>query len=192
MVSWEMEETSYFQLGEWAIIISFAVAGALLNTYIPMKDIVQGIGIPGPAAGMALFGGFIFVVWISLAYKLVRKRYTGIIVSLLLVFIILLFHPWYGVENPFWFSIYGIIGLFFMGLIIELTEKEESSLLRPMLGGGLGNLTCLVITWVAIGTHLDIWVPLEFCFFLVLGAVVSGAMGVLIAHAVEGIVKKVR
>ena len=175
-----MARKSYFTLREWAIIISLALASALMNAYLPIKGITEYFGIPGPAAGMALFGGIIFVLWICLAYQITKKKYSGIITSVLIACICLLMHPWYGVVDPSWFSIYGIIGLLCMGIIVELMEAR--SLGWSIFGGGLGNLSCLVITWLAIGFHTGIWIALEALPFLILSAVASGSIGALIAH----------
>jgi len=159
-----------------------ALAGALMNSYIPIKSITEYFNIPGPAAGMALFGGFIFVLWISLAHRITGKKYSGIIASILIASICLLIHPWYGVIEPFWFSIYGIIGLLCLGMVVELTGSRSSWL--GIFGGGLGNLCCLVITWLAIGFHTSVWIPLGSAPFLILSAVISGSVGVLLAHAI--------
>ena len=175
-------EKSYFTLREWAIIVPLAVISALINTYLPIKSITEYFGFPGPAAGMALFGGFIFVLWISLAHQITGKKYSGIIASVLIVSMCLLIHPWYGIVKPFWFSIYGIIGLLCMGVIIELTGSRSSWL--SIFGGGLGNLGCLVITWLAIGFHTGAWVSKEWAPFLILGAIISGGIGVLIAKGI--------
>ena len=180
-----MKSKSYFTLREWTIIISLALVSALMNTYIPIKSITEHLGIPGPAAGMALLGGVIFVLWISLAHQITGKRYSGIITSILIAAICLFIRPWYGVVDPSWFSLYGIIGLGCMGAIIELMSR---SYWRGIIGGGLGNLCCLVITWLAIGFHSATWVPKEFAPFLILGAIISGGIGVLIA---QGITKMV-
>ena len=182
-----MVRKSYFTLREWAIIVSLALASALMNTYLPIKGIMEYFGIPGPAAGMALFGGFIFVLWICLAYRITGKKYTGIITSVFIACICLLIRPWYGVVDPYWFSIYGIVGLLCIGVVVELMEARSSRL--GILGGGLGNLGCLVITWLAIGFHTGTWVLLEFSPFLILGAVVSGSVGSLIAHGATQLIK---
>lgn len=174
-------EKSYFTLREWAIIVSLALASALINTYLPIKSITAHFGIPGPAAGMALLGGVIFVLWISLAHQITRKRYSGIITSVFIAAICLFIHPWYGVMEPSWFSLYGIIGLGCMGMIIELMSR---SYWRIVVGGGLGNLCCLVITWLAIGFHTSTWVPKEWAPWLILGAIISGGIGVLIAQGI--------
>ena len=181
-----MKSKSYFTLREWTIIISLALVSALINTYLPIRSITGHFGIPGPAAGMALLGGVIFVLWISLAYQTTRKKYSGIITSIIIASICLLIHPWYGVRSPSWFSIYGVVGLGFMGAVIELMSR---SYWRSIIGGGLGTLACLLITWLAIGFHTGTWVPREWIPFLVLGAIVSGGIGILIAQAIARTVR---
>lgn len=177
-----MKRMSYFSLREWVIIIALAPASALVHTLIPWKSMTDSLGIPGPAAGIALFGGVIFVLWICLARRLTGKEYSAIVASVLIAAICLLIDPWYGITSPAWFSIYGILALLSTGIIIELTQS------RPfwvgVVGGGLGNLSCLIITWLAIGFQVDIWVPLWVIPLLVVGAIVSGGVGVLLAHGI--------
>jgi len=180
------KDKSYFTLREWAIIVPLALASVLINTYLPIKSITAHFSIPGPAAGMALFGGFIFVLWISLAPLTIKKKYSGIITSILIAVISLFIHPWYGVISPSWFSLYGILGLGFMGAIIELMSR---SYWRSIAGGGLGNLCCLITTWLAIGFHTGTWVPKEWALFFIVGAIISGSIGVLIAQGVTTVIK---
>ena len=182
-----MEGKSYFTLREWVIIILLAVVSGLINSYLPIKSITEHLGVPGPAAGMALFGGLIFVLWVSLARQVTKKKYSGIITSVFIASFCLLIHPWYGVVEPAWFSVYAIAALLCLGVIIELTESRSSWL--AILGGGLGNLSGLVITWLAIGFHTGVWIPLGFAPFLILGAIVSGSVGVLLAHGISQLVK---
>ena len=182
-----MNRKSYFSLFEWATIIILALASALINAYLPIKSITEYFGIPGPAAGMALFGGVIFVLWIGLARLITGKKYSGIITSVLVASFCLLIQPWYGVVEPAWFSIYAIAALLGMGVIIELTGARSSWL--AILGGGLGNLSCLVITWLAIGGHTGIWVAAGVAPFLILGAIVSGSVGVLLARGISQLIK---
>ena len=185
-----MKTKSYFSLFEWAIIIILALASGLINSYLPIKSITEHIGIPGPAAGMALFGGLIFVLWISLACQITKKKYSGIITSVFIASFCLLIHPWYGVVEPVWFSIYGIAGLLCLGVVIELTGSRSSWL--AILGGGLGNLSCLAITWLAIGFHTGIWIPSEFAPLLIFGAIVSGSAGVLLARGTSQMTKMIK
>ena len=185
-----MKRKSYFSLFEWTVIIILALASGLINSYLPIKSITEYIGIPGPAAGMALFGGFIFVLWVSLACQVTRKKYSGIITSVFIASFCLLIHPWYGVVEPAWFSVYGLVGLLSMGVIVELTESRSPWL--AILGGGLGNLSCLAITWLAIGFHTGIWIPSEFAPLLIFGAIVSGSVGVLLAHGISQMTKMIK
>lgn len=181
-----MKSKSYFTLREWAIIVPLALASVLINTFLPIENITQHFGIQGPAAGMALFGGIIFVLWISLARLTIKKKYSGPTTSVIVASICLFIHPWYGVISPSWFSIYGIVGLGCMGVVIELMSR---SYWRSIIGGGLGNLCCLVITWLAMGFHTGAWVPKEWVPFLILGAVISGGIGVLIAQGITAVMK---
>lgn len=96
------------------MMVLFAFVSALLNTYLAIKTFTGYFGIPGPAAGMALLGGFI-----------------------------------YGIVSPIWFGVYGIIALLLMGFFVDLTWSESK--FRVGLGGGLGNLACLEVTWIASG-----------------------------------------
>jgi len=182
-----METKSYFTLRQWVITVSLAVASALVNSYLPIKSIMGQVGIPGPAAGMALFGGVIFVFWVSLAHQITGRKYSGIITAVLIASICLLIHPWYGVVEPAWFSIYGIAGLLCLGVITELTGSKSSWL--AILGGGLGNLACLVVTWLAIGFHTGSWIPGEFAPFLAFGAILSGAIGAWLAGGIAHVVR---
>ena len=176
------EEESYFTPREWAIIISLALISVLINTYLPVKSFAEYFGIPGPAAGMALFGGFIFVLWVSLARLTVKKKCSGVVTSILIAIISLFIQPWYGIMSPPWFSIYGILGLGSMGGTIEFLSNSYR---RNLVAGGLGNLCCLIITWLAIGFHTHVWVPWRFMPLLILAGITSGCIGALMAQGIS-------
>ena len=142
-----------------------------------MKIITQDLGIPGPAAGMAAFGGFIFVLWICLARKITKKRYAGIITAILVASFCLFIRPWYGVVSPSWFSVYGVLALFILGVWMELLRGDWE-----VVGGGLGNLFCLGITWLALGFHAHVWISSRFLPALIVLAFISGVLGVLAAR----------
>jgi len=182
-----METKSYFKLGEWVVIVSLAVASALINSYLPIKSITQHLGVPGPAAGMALFGGVIFVLWVSLAHQVTKRKYSSIVTALLIASLCLFIRPWYGVVEPAWFSVYAIAALLGMGVIIEQTGSRSSWL--AILGGGLGNLACLAITWLAIGFHTGTWIPAPSAPFLALGSILSGAIGAGLAGGIAHVIR---
>jgi len=170
---------AYFKVYEFSLILLFALASAMLNTYLPIKTFSQWLGIPGPAAGMAFLGGFIFVFWVALAHAMIKRRYAGIITALFIAAFCLLIHPWYEIVSPPWFGIYGVIALLLMGLFVELIGSKSK--FRVATGGGLGNLACLGITWLAIGIHVGVWIPSKWAPVLMLAAFVSGGVGSLIA-----------
>ena len=157
-----------------------ALASAVINIYVPVKAITQGLNIPGPAAGMALFGGLIFVFWVSLSRKIIQKKYAGLTTAIAIACLCLFIRPWYGVISPPWFSIYGILSLSVLGLCIEIFQGRWE-----VLGAGLGNLSCLLVTWSALGIHLHLWAPARSVPFLVLSAFVSGIIGGLLAQFVK-------
>ncbi|MEA2032763.1 MAG: hypothetical protein U9N41_04165 [Euryarchaeota archaeon] len=178
------EKKSYFDAYELGTIALFALGSALLNTYLPIKAFTQWLGIPGPAAGMALLGGFIFVFWVALAHAIIKKRYAGVATALLTASFCLLIAPWYGIVSPIWFGVYAIVALLSMAVFVELTAPESASKskFRSVTGGGLGNVACLGITWVAIGVHAGAWAPPKYVPILILAAFVSGCVGSLMAY----------
>ena len=171
---------SYFDLEEWSAIVLLALGGTLFNLYLPFKAMAEGLDLPGPAAGTAIFGGLMFVVWISLGRKFTKKRCGGITVAVLLASFSILLRPWYGIISPSFFSIYGIVALFVLGLWIEVFRGR-----LELIGGGLGNLSCLGITWLAFGIHLDRWPPSEYVPLLLSSSFLSGIAGVLLARFIE-------
>jgi len=179
-----MNLKSYFEVYELSLMLLFALASAMLNTYLPIKAFTQWLGVPGPAAGMAFLGGFIFVFWVALAYGIIRKRYAGIVTALLIASFCLLIAPWYGIVSPIWFGVYAIVALLSMAIFVELTAPESASKskFRSVTGGGLGNVACLGITWVAIGVHAGAWAPPKYVPSLILAAFVSGCVGSLMAY----------
>jgi len=84
--------------------------------------------------------------------------------------------PWYGVTSPSWFSLYGLLALFALGIWVELLYGKWD-----WVGGGLGNLFCLGITWLAFGLHRHIWADAKQALLPVLAAFISGVAGVLLA-----------
>ena len=183
-----MNLKSYFEVYELSLMLLFALGSAMLNTYLPIKAFTQWLGVPGPAAGMAFLGGFIFVFWVALAYVIIKKRYAGIVTSLLIASFCIIITPWYGIVSPIWFGIYAIVALLSMGIIVELMASASKSKSKSRVGsvtvtgGGLGNVACLVITWIAIGVHAGVWIPSKWAPILILGAFVSGCVGSLMAY----------
>ena len=87
--------------------------------------------------------------------------------------------PWYGVTSPSWFSLYGLLALFALGIWVELLFGKWD-----WVGGGLGNLFCLGITWLAFGLHRHIWADAKQAPLPLLAAFISGVAGVLLARII--------
>ncbi len=164
----------YFTVQELAVIVVLSTTSALINGYLPIKSITQTLNIPGPAAGMSLLGGIIFVFWISLAYRIIQKKYTAIVTALFIAAFCLILRPWYGITVPGWFGIYAIIALSSMGISIELIKKK-------FINGGIGNTLSLIITWAAIGIHTNIWIEPILAPAMIIIGFISGCAGIALA-----------
>jgi len=172
-------KNSYFSFNEWLLILIFALCGALMNSYIPLKSFLDGLDMTGPTKGIALFGGFFFVMWVYLGRKVIDKRYAGLTTAIFLISFCLFLSPWYGVTSPSWFSLYGLLALFALGIWVELLYGKWD-----WVGGGLGNLFCLGITWLAFGLHRHIWADAKQAPLPLLAAFISGVAGVLLARII--------
>jgi hypothetical protein len=178
-------KNSYFSFNDWLFILIFALCGALMNSYLPLKSILEHIDMTGPTKGMALFGGFFFVMWVYLGRKVVDRKYAGIATAVLLVSFCLFLSPWYGVTSPSWFSLYGLLALSALGILVELFYEK-----RDWLGGGLGSISCLGITWLAFGFHRHIWADAKQAFLPLLAAFISGVLGVLFARVLGKLIAR--
>ena len=132
---------------------------------------------------------------------IIKKRYAGIVTALLIASFCIIITPWYGIVSPIWFGGYAIAALVSMGIIVELTATASASKSKTksksrsrvrvvaVTGGGLGNVACLGITWIAIGVHAGVWVPSKWAPILILGAFVSGCVGSLMAYFLSLLVR---
>ena len=151
------------ELRKLSLAFCSAFCSFLINIY-PIKSILNALVFKVPFLGLALLGGFVFVFWISLSYRMLGKNY-GIITALLIASLCLLISPWYGITSPEWFGVYGLISFFLMGF---LTER---------LNGGFGNTVCLLINWLALGYHHNIWVQTDLGIALIAISFISGFVG---------------
>ena len=97
-----------------------------------------------PCLGLGLLAGPLYILWISLAYRICGP-WHGVITSIFISSFMLLSGPWYGVTDPSWFGLYGLISFIALGL---LTER---------VNGGLASVVCLIINWLGLGIHTGIW-----------------------------------
>ncbi|RLI24630.1 MAG: hypothetical protein DRO52_05285 [Candidatus Hecatellales archaeon] len=185
-----MESERELTLKGFAVILISAIISVTINLNIPVKIFLTGLGVSGPAGGMIFFGGIIFTLWITLAHLATDcRRYSGVFTAILIPAFCMLFSPWYGVVDPPWFGIYGLAAFLAEGVIIEMACRAGLGYARMAVGGGIANLACLLITWLAIGFHTGNWPSAGLLPFYLAAALASGAAGALIALIIVGRVK---
>ena len=191
-LSLEIMIWSQSQTGSWGPI-------GLLKNAVSLD--MRWWGLSQPASRMILFGGIIFVFWTCLGYRIVGKKYSALVTSIFVGSLSWIVNPGHS-SAGLDFIIPGHIiniarfaGIFFMGLIVELTIRRNFWL--SIIGGGLANLACVEISWLAFGTesqflHRLILEMVKGAPFVIPYAVVSGAVGVLISYAVLPLIELAR
>jgi len=114
-------------------IISAYIVFTLLM-YLNMKPFFETIlPLRAPFKNLSVLG-FLTVFWISLPYRFCGRGY-GIATALLSVSFCLFVSPWYGVVEPYWFSVVGFFSFLLLGMLTEY------------INGGIGNLVCISLNW---------------------------------------------
>jgi len=160
----------------WRLALSFLLAFISFYsvTLYPARALSAALGITEvPFLGIALLGGFTLIFWVSTAYTIAGKSY-GIITAVLAAAFCLFSGPWFGISEPVWYGVYGLTSYFLAGL---LTER---------LNGGLGNLVCLSVNWLALGFHHNIWPPPTLAIVFLVTSFASGLVGDKLARMVWG------
>ncbi len=171
-------ESASGEFSSWEKLLIFILcsyASFSLLVYVDVKSLVDKIPATVPFKSLAIFGGFFVVFWVVLSYRLCGKWY-GVITALLAVSMCLLVSPWFGVIKPDWFSIFGIISFFALGILTETTN------------GGFGNLACMLINWGAAYAFHVAPVTLFGLITMSIAAFISGLVGDLIGRKVADIV----
>jgi hypothetical protein len=158
-------------------------------------------GLSQPTSKIVLFGGLIFVLWICLGYHIIGKKYSALVTSVFVGSVSWIVNPGHSiVEMDFIIlghvvNIMRFAGIFIMGVIIELTIRRKFWF--AIIGGGLANLACVEISWLAFGSNtllLDkvLLAIVKGAPFVIPYAVISGAAGVLLSYGVLPLIRKAR
>lgn len=145
----------YFSTNDLVAIATLTAVQSVIS--ISVVSVVRGfihgvLHLPGPGAGIAIFGGFMFTTWILLAYGLTLKRGAATITSLLMGVV----HLFYGGIGPLGgppvFVVYLVTGLF-----AELGLLLPSSIIKYPAAGALGT-TSFLFTFVGMmGYYQGTW-----------------------------------
>ncbi|WP_292460603.1 hypothetical protein [Methanothermococcus sp.] len=120
-------------IAKFGISFIFACIGYFISIGMGGEAVFSS-WLHAPFLGPAIFGGLIYIFWISLAKELCGKYY-GIVVSVLIVSFFLMVGPWFSVVDPTWYGIIGIISALIMGY---LTERYN---------GAVGLASFMIINW---------------------------------------------
>jgi hypothetical protein len=158
-------------------------------------------GFSYASSRIILFGGITFVFWIYLGHHIIGKKYTALVTSIFIGSVSWIVNPGHTIF-PMGYTITShtinitrFAGIFIMGVIIELTIRRRFWL--GIIGGGLGNLACVEITWLAFGSKtllLDkpLLVIINGAPFIIPCAVISGAAGVILSYGTLPVIGLVR
>ncbi len=161
------------------VVISVVLAyiSFLITIYVNVKPILDSL-IPFnvPFKILPVLGGFWYVLWISLAYRIAGRLY-GIITALLIVSFCLISGPWFGIIKVSWFSVVGFISFLVLGILTEL------------FNGGVANVVCTAINWLGYYASLHRYMSPIGIVVLLIVAFLSGLAG---DYAGRGIAKLVK
>jgi len=145
------------------VVFAFATASTLLSYLTPSGSLAKLLHLDTiPCLGLGLLAGPLYVLWVSLAYR-VCGSWHGVLTALLVSSFILFKSTWYGVSSPSWFGVYGLLSFIALGV---LTEK---------VNGGVASIACLVINWIALGIHVGVWPkPIYTALLVLLATFLSG------------------
>ncbi len=119
----------------------FSAASYFLNLAVPARSLAfTGV----PFAAWSILSGFTNVFWVGLAHKLLGKGY-GILTATIASALILLQGSWFGITYPPWYGAYGVLSYLVLGVLTEF------------INGGVGNLGCVIVNWVALGITYGVW-----------------------------------
>ncbi len=135
-----------------------------LLVYLNVKWLVDKIPLTVPFKSLAVFGGIFVVLWVAIAREICGKGF-GILTAISSVSLCLLVSPWFGIVRPEWFSVFGILSFFFLGLGTDY------------LNGGVGNLSCMLVNWIGVYVLHVAKITLMGVVFMGIVAFLSGLLG---------------
>jgi hypothetical protein len=158
-------------------------------------------GLSQPTSRVALFGGLIFVLWICLGYRITCKKYSALVASVFVGSVSWILIPGHSIAEMDFVILGHVVnimrfaGIFTMGVIIELTIRRK--LWVGIIGGGLANLACVEISWLAFGSNALLLDKVLLAIargapFVMPYAVISGAAGVLLSYGVLPLIRIAR
>jgi len=204
-----MEPEPNFKWRELAIFLLLALAGSAIDNWL-----VKGMSIDimiWSQTQIASWGPIgllqnavaldLNVLWICLGYHIIGKKYSALVTSVFVGSVSWIVNPGHSiVEMDFIIlghvvNIVRFAGIFIVGVIIELTIRRKFWF--GIIGGGLANLACVEISWLAFGSNALLLDKVLLAIakgapFVIPYAVISGAAGVLLSYGVLPLIRIAR
>ncbi len=160
------------------IAVVLAYVSFLLTMYINVKPILDSL-IPFrvPYKILPVLGGFWYVLWVSLAYR-IAGRWYGVVTALLIVSFCLIASTWFGTVNPY-FNVVGFISFLLLGI---LTER---------VNGGVANLVCAGVNWLGYYLLFHARIDPIGALILLVVAFFSGLAGDYVGRGIAGLVSRI-
>lgn len=125
-----------FVLAFISIVLSYFMPSGYFSKLANIKNI--------PCLGLGIFSGVLYIFWIALAREMYGRGY-GILVSAIIVSLLLINGPWYGVVDPPYFGVFGFLSFILMGIATDF------------INGGVGSVLCLITNWIAFGYFKNVY-----------------------------------
>jgi hypothetical protein len=147
----------YFSPKEWGIIVLLSVLTVIIGTVLPRYLVADGKGImpafvhgilkfPSPSAGFIVFGGLL-CFWFILGLLLIRKPWTAIVMSILVMAIDFLIGQQPVPITPT--NLHSLDAIMLVAIIIEILtlfswEKSPLKYVMPVILAGFGAIILFV------------------------------------------------
>lgn len=164
----------YFNTRDLVFMATLVALQAVIS--FSMTPLVRGfvhgvLHLPGPGTGQAIFGGFLNIMWILLAYGLTLKRGSAIITSIFMGLINLFI----GIGPLTGFPVFFVY--LATGLCVELGLLLKPPIVEYLIAGALGNAAFFLLFVGIMGFYKSTWLSASFFPIALVAGFISGAFG---------------
>lgn len=169
----EPKSKYYFNTKDLVFMATLVALQAVISFSIEplVRGLIHGVlHLPGPGTGQAIFGGFLNVMWILLAYGLTLKKGSVIITCIFMGLI----HLFIGVGPLTGFPV--LFVYLATGLCMELGLLLRPSIVKYLITGALGNTAFFLLFVGIMGFYKGKWLLVSFFPIALVAGFISGAL----------------